>query len=189
MSVRRPARAAAALLVSLLVPLVAPPADASTYPPPRSDEWWFTAWGVQDKLWPISRGAGVTVGVVDSGVQAGLPELAGSVLPGADFTHRGGDGRTDLDLPVIANDESSTAQAVRYATDDGAKVINISLGGPRRCTNFTQEAVAYAIRHDVVVEPSGSLMWPSGLPAATWAGSPRTASSTHPTGEPARRPR
>jgi subtilisin family serine protease len=52
---------------------------------------------VKDKVWPLSRGAGVTVAVLDSGVNAKLPELLGAVLPGADEVNAGGDGRTDFD--------------------------------------------------------------------------------------------
>ncbi len=46
----------------------------------------------------VTRGEGVVVGLVDSGVDAGHPDLMGSVLPGASFngaTSQGG--RTDPD--------------------------------------------------------------------------------------------
>jgi hypothetical protein len=34
--------------------------------------------------WPVSRGSGVTVGVLDTGVDPGVPDLAGSVIVGPD---------------------------------------------------------------------------------------------------------
>jgi membrane-anchored mycosin MYCP len=42
-----------------------------------------------ERVWPISRGGGVTVAVVDSGVDANQPYLAGHVLPGIDLVNGG----------------------------------------------------------------------------------------------------
>ena len=48
-----------------------------------------TPWPLQrmrpDLAWPISEGAGITVAVIDSGVSATHPALAGKVLEGRDF--------------------------------------------------------------------------------------------------------
>ncbi|MBO4161828.1 S8 family serine peptidase [Micromonospora antibiotica] len=44
-------------------------------------------------IWPLTRGAGVLVAVVDSGVSAAAPALAGAVRPGVDVTG----GRADSD--------------------------------------------------------------------------------------------
>lgn len=44
----------------------------------------FTAMDVPS-AWKVTRGAGVTVGIVDSGVQTGQPELAGQVTTGPDM--------------------------------------------------------------------------------------------------------
>lgn len=40
-----------------------------------------------ESAWPFSRGHGVTVAVIDSGVDASQPQLKGRVLRGADFLH------------------------------------------------------------------------------------------------------
>ncbi|WP_242645835.1 type VII secretion-associated serine protease mycosin [Streptomyces triculaminicus] len=48
-----------------------------------------------EEIWKTSTGTGVTVAVIDSGVDATLPDLRGQVLEGRDFTGRGDDGRTD----------------------------------------------------------------------------------------------
>ncbi|WP_035839314.1 type VII secretion-associated serine protease mycosin [Kitasatospora azatica] len=47
------------------------------------------------RAWTLTRGGGVTVAVLDSGVDASVPQLAGHVLPGADVV--GGSGRGDSD--------------------------------------------------------------------------------------------
>lgn len=48
------------------------------------------------KVWSESQGQGVTVAVVDSGVDGGHPDLTGQVLKGKDFTG-GGDAQNDTD--------------------------------------------------------------------------------------------
>lgn len=91
-------RFGAATLAVAFTCSMALPAEAAA-PSPRSDEWWFRTWSVQEKVWPLTRGAGVTVALIDSGVNAKLPELAGAVLPGADTADGGTDGRVDTDDP------------------------------------------------------------------------------------------
>lgn len=178
-------RAVVTVLVSLTTFGLAAPAGAVAYPRPLDNQWWFTAWDIPNKVWPISQGDGVTVAVIDTGIQADIPDLSGVVLPGTDATGGGGDGRTDTDtaavpghgtgmasviaaqgkgtgflgvspkvkiLPIVADSMNSENAGIHYAVDHGAKVINISQGGPsRECPPSQQEAVSYAIQHDVVV--------------------------------------
>jgi membrane-anchored mycosin MYCP len=183
---------AAAAAIGMAV-LSASPAGAA--PRPRADEWWFAPWAVSD-VWKTTRGAGVTVAELDSGVNARLPELAGAVLPGGDVTGNGTDGRTDFDkakdghgtamaalivgqgrggsgfagiapeaklLPIRTTHTAGAidspkviSEGIRYATDHGAKVINISVAvdadrETNECPAQVQNAIAWAIRHDVVI--------------------------------------
>ncbi|WP_192809131.1 S8 family serine peptidase [Actinomadura montaniterrae] len=97
-----------------LIGAVASPASAELQP--RKDEWWFSAWDVQNSVWPLTKGSGVTVAVLDSGVDAGIPELSGAVLKGADTAGGKTDGRKDMD---IFEDGHGTSMAVMIAGRGG----------------------------------------------------------------------
>ncbi|MBX7266391.1 S8 family serine peptidase [Micromonospora sp. Llam7] len=98
------------------------------------------SWGSQRlgpaAVWPLSRGDGVLVAVLDSGVSAAVPALAGAVLPGTDAVS--GDGPADRDCRgrgtllaslVVARPRSGSAVTglapaarilpVRVVSDDG----------------------------------------------------------------------
>ncbi|GGQ79478.1 type VII secretion-associated serine protease mycosin [Couchioplanes azureus] len=64
--------------------------------PVRDRQWHLAALKVGEAH-EVTRGAGVTVAVIDSGIQAKHQDLAGAVLPGKDFFDPRGDGRTDID--------------------------------------------------------------------------------------------
>ncbi|MFC4912063.1 S8 family serine peptidase [Actinomadura gamaensis] len=85
---------------------------AAAGPAPREDEWWFRTWPIQDKIWPVTRGGGVTIALLDSGVNARLPELSGAVLPGADLVDQSTDGRVDLDTESPGHGTATAAQMV-----------------------------------------------------------------------------
>lgn len=48
-----------------------------------------------ERVWPITEGAGVTVAVVDTGVDGSQPFLKGAVRPGYDMVNHGGVANTD----------------------------------------------------------------------------------------------
>ncbi|HEY7224476.1 MAG TPA: type VII secretion-associated serine protease mycosin [Micromonosporaceae bacterium] len=151
-----PARAAGAQACNL--PVVTNPLQEPV--------WGFTRLR-PDLAWPLTRGAGVTVAVIDSGVSPTHPALAGKVLTGRDFLldstgqcDENGHGTlvagiiagratvsngyrfagvapdaTILPVRVLRDEQRSSdtslsdriADAIGWAVDQGAEVINMSL--------------------------------------------------------------
>ena len=133
------ARALAACLLALCgLPLSAGPALAGPIRlAPGPGEWWFGPWQVQRKVWPLSQGAGITVAEVESGVQAGIPDLRGVVRPGINLTNAGaGNGDTDIQA---GEDGHGTAMAVMIAGQGRgtgtvgiaprARILPVTVGG------------------------------------------------------------
>jgi hypothetical protein len=81
----RATAAVAAGLAATCIGVAAAPAFADTV---RNQEWWLTSLHVT-KAWLSSRGTGVKVAVLDSGVDPAQPDLAGSVITGRDYTASG----------------------------------------------------------------------------------------------------
>ncbi|GAA3129778.1 type VII secretion-associated serine protease mycosin [Planomonospora alba] len=179
-------------LLAVLVAFCAAPAGAADV---REDQRWVLEALNVEEAWKTTKGAGVTVALVDSAVDAEVAELRGRVTAGPalgsdrfvrDSTGRrhgtamasliagagrGGGGllgtapearilslplALDEDLPVTTDDDLRTgsdsplARAIRYATDNGADVVSMSLGayGPHR---GEREAVSYALDRGVVL--------------------------------------
>ncbi|WP_318210050.1 MULTISPECIES: type VII secretion-associated serine protease mycosin [unclassified Streptomyces] len=151
-----------------------------------------------EKIWQLSTGEGVTVAVIDSGVEKANPDLRGRVLEGKDFAspaesgnqftdysghgtgmagliagtgeRDGGNGAFGLApgvkiLPLrvpgleggdVSMDQASedfnrtVPQAITYAADAGAKVINVSLGNRKGSPALT-DAVKYALDKGALV--------------------------------------
>ncbi|MDF2269972.1 type VII secretion-associated serine protease mycosin [Streptomyces coacervatus] len=155
----------------------------------RDQQWVLDVFAMKD-TWAVTQGQGVTVAVVDSGVDGSHPDLTGQVLKGKDFTG-GGNAQDDLAghgtgmasiiaahghgagnssgmiglapkakiLPLRTyqkkndkNPDEAWSAAVRYAVDQGAKVVNLSFGADGgKTSSVGRDAIAYAEAHDVVV--------------------------------------
>ena len=99
------------------------------------DQWHITMLRIR-QAHLISRGAGVTVAVVDGGVDASHPELAGQVLPGAGFgSDAAPDGGRDDDdgghgtamAGIIAARDDGPADAI-VGVAPAAKILPVSTG-------------------------------------------------------------
>jgi membrane-anchored mycosin MYCP len=92
-----PAAAAVAALVAVPQPALAatvpkiPVTHQCLSPPQASADTvpWAQQLLAPQRTWPLTRGAGVTVGVVDTGTDAKAQQLAGRVLPGRDVRNPG----------------------------------------------------------------------------------------------------
>ena len=116
----------------------------------------------------------VTVAVVDTGANLTVPELAASRPATYDVRTRGRDVRdanghgTKVASLIVrsspqtrllivragsasgAFSDANEAAAIRYAVDHGARIVNLSLGGPQTST-LERAAIRYAIAHGVLV--------------------------------------
>ncbi|HEX5116202.1 MAG TPA: S8 family serine peptidase [Pseudonocardiaceae bacterium] len=104
--------------VAALLLCVVPAVPASAAPgPPGHLEWWFDAWHVQ-QLWAHgARGQGIVIGVIDTGVNAGLPALAGHVLAGTNRGPAGGNGDTDRDDDQFGHGTAMASLMVAHANE------------------------------------------------------------------------
>lgn len=116
---RLPARRVGVLLLVIAGILVtaAPPAAADWV---RDDQWQLAAL-TATRAWQYANGTGVTVAVLDSGVQADHPDLVGQVLPGADFVDGSTDGRYDF-----VGHGTTVAALIAGRDDDGAGVVGLA---------------------------------------------------------------
>lgn len=168
------------------------PANADTV---RDLQYWLAEYGYT-QAWTMSRGEGVKVAIIDTGVNGDIAELRGVVVGGTDASGIGSpDGQTPvgeesehgtmvasllagrgtgegngvigvapgadlltasvafgLDSGSSKTNDEQIAEAVRWAVDNGADVINMSLTrNTRDWPESWDDAFLYAFENDVVV--------------------------------------
>jgi subtilisin family serine protease len=111
--------AATALLVVLI--LVGSPSAAQA-DWVRDDQWQLQALNAP-AAWRLALGTGVTVAVLDSGVDGSHHDLKGRVLPGVDLVDGSTDGRVDF-----VGHGTTVAALIAGRNDDGAGVAGIAPG-------------------------------------------------------------
>ena len=143
--------AVAPLLLAVAV-LVAPAGPAAGAPSPvplppelvafasgdRTDVQWALTATHAAAAWRVSSGHGVTVAVIDTGVDAGNPDLAGAVVDPAHLEPATGrivpGAGTDLDghgthvAGIIAADSTSDPSGGRLGVAPGADLVCLSIG-------------------------------------------------------------
>ncbi|MFG1857513.1 type VII secretion-associated serine protease mycosin [Actinomadura geliboluensis] len=149
------AAAAIGLAAAPAAPAHAVPAQG-LLPGPRADQWWFRSWSIQKEVWPLTKGKGVTVAVIDTGVNGDLPDLRPVVLPGTDLTGNGGDGRRDYDAHRNGHGTGMASLIASQGTATGfvgiapeAKILPIAapaVNGPT-----TAKAIRFAVDHGATV--------------------------------------
>lgn len=125
---RRSRKVVGSALALLVFGAVAWPgsAMAAVAPQPRPDEWWFKSWGVQTHLWPMSTGKGVTIALIDTGVEASLPDFQGVVLPGMNAEGGAGDGRVDEDQFEKSRGHGTSMASLIAAQGRGTGLVGVA---------------------------------------------------------------
>ncbi len=146
--------AAAGALLAATAPGAGATPGPSAYP-----EYWFDQWGVSQAWADGDRGQGVTVAVVDTGVQASIAELQASIVPGTDLTGLGGNGEIDRSTDPFSHGTAMASLIVAQGGDDtvvgvapDAKVMPIAIpligtDNTRPDADETATAIRYAADH------------------------------------------
>jgi type VII secretion-associated serine protease mycosin len=176
----RPRRPAARLIAVAALAILAPaglavtaaPARAVPADPVRNRQAWVLNMLDAPAAWTVTKGAGVTVAVIDSGVNPNVSDLAGSVTTGPDYTgvhtppsnpHWGvhgtwmasliaGHGHDGGSSGILGIAPEAKVLSIRVITDPGDPGYRKYQHEPTsRVQHSLAEAIRYAVRHHVSV--------------------------------------
>ena len=109
------------ILLALLLVLLGPAAALAANDPRRGEQWNLDL-VESDAAHATATGAGAVIAVVDSGVQADHPDLAGQVLPGRDFVQNDG-------TPQDGNGHGTHVSGIALAVEgNGVGVSSVAPG-------------------------------------------------------------
>ncbi|MFJ5120550.1 type VII secretion-associated serine protease mycosin [Kitasatospora sp. NPDC088548] len=120
----------------------------------RDKQWPLAFLEAESKVWPVSQGEGVVVGLVDSGVHQDHQDLAGQVLPGADFSGAKTDGRVDGDghgtaMASLIAGHGHGSEAGVMGLAPKAKILPVKMRSNGESPDLQQNDLALAIRFAV----------------------------------------
>ncbi|MEU5480882.1 type VII secretion-associated serine protease mycosin [Streptomyces mirabilis] len=153
----------AAVAGVLLAGVAVTPAYADTV---RDRQWYLDAMRAE-QMWKTSTGKGITVAVIDTGVQGDIPDLRGQVLSGKDYSRHPGDEHSDYDghgtsmAVLIAGTGAKGRVTGSYGLAPGAKILPIRIpdfieqsrsdGNPDDYPAYMAKAIRYAADSDAQV--------------------------------------
>ncbi|SHM66287.1 type VII secretion-associated serine protease mycosin [Actinacidiphila paucisporea] len=147
----RRALAVVATSGALVLSIGALPAQAQTL---RQMQWHIDAMRLPE-AWKISKGAGVTVAVIDSGVDRNIPDLEGQVLDGGrSFTYPAGSPYDDKDghgtamASLIAGTGAADGGTGARGAAPDAKILPIRIFNDPRDTNEAASAASFTVQLD-----------------------------------------
>ena len=126
--------------------------------PVRAAEYWLDDYGIRE-AWQTTRGAGVKIAIIDTGIGRGPVEFAGAVVDGTDVSGSGTpDGRTPVG--AVDADHGSWVASLAAARGTGpgagmigvapqAELLSVSVGFGSAATRPFAEQIADAIRWSV----------------------------------------
>jgi type VII secretion-associated serine protease mycosin len=158
---------AAALAGAVLAPTGAVVTTASAGAPRstgdlvRSKEYWLDSYGIRS-AWNVTKGAGVTIAIIDTGIDGSVAELRGVVAAGADFSGagtgggpEGGDGDEHGTMVAsLAAGRGTGVNAGVLGVAPAASLISASVGFGAADDNSDQEiadAVTWSVDHGAKV--------------------------------------
>ncbi len=150
----RRSRITISLAIAAAVTIGAPStASADVY---RDAQWWIDDYGIST-AWNTTRGEGVTIAVLDTGIDGDHPDLRGAVVGGADMSGEGSaDGQEPLGLEGEHGTMVASLLAGRPAGDSGvmgvapaSTILSVSMSFELVDTVPSDQQIARGIRWSV----------------------------------------